>query len=170
MDANTDAMRTAAPTLAFLVRHPAHLVALGFGTGLSPVAPGTIGTLVAFPVAWMLDAHAGVAGWLVAIAGVTAAGVWSAHVTSRDLGVADHGCIVIDEIAAFLFVLFFAGGDVVRQGVAFVAFRIFDILKPPPIRQVDRGLKNAIGVMADDYLAACYTLLVLALVRRMIGT
>lgn len=158
-----------APTFAFLVRRPEHLIALGLGTGLSPVAPGTVGTLVAWPIAWMLDAHAGTPGWLAAIGAITIVGAWAAHVTARDLGVADHGSIVIDEIAAFLLVLFFAGPDVVRQCVAFVLFRVFDIVKPPPIRQVDRTLKNAFGVMADDFLAACYTLLVLAVGQRLVA-
>ena len=159
--------RTTAPTWAFLVNHPAHLIALGLGTGLSPVAPGTAGTLVALPIAWALGAYAGTPGWLATIGAVTIIGLWAAHVTSRDLGVADHGSIVIDEIAAFLFVLFFAGPDLVRQGLAFVVFRFFDIVKPPPIRQLDRAMKNAVGVMADDFLAAGYTLLVLAVLLRL---
>ncbi|HEY7787695.1 MAG TPA: phosphatidylglycerophosphatase A [Casimicrobiaceae bacterium] len=160
-------MRTAPPTFAFLVSHPAHFVALGFGTGLSPVAPGTVGTLVAWPIAWLLDAYAGVTGWIVAIVAITVAGVFATHVTSRDLGVADDGSIVIDEIAAFLFVLFFAGADLARQCIAFFIFRAFDIVKPPPIRQVDRAMKSAVGVMADDFLAAGYTLLVLAIGQRL---
>lgn len=160
-------MRMSAPTLAFLLSQPAHLVALGLGAGLSPVMPGTIGTLVALPIAWLLDAHASTAGWLVAIAAITTAGVWATHVTSRHLGVADHGCIVIDEIAAFLCVLFFVGPDLLRQGIAFLVFRFFDIVKPPPIRQVDRAMKNAVGVLADDFLAAGYTLLALAIAQRL---
>ena len=159
--------RPAAPTWAFLLNHPAHLIALGLGTGLSPVAPGTVGTLVALPIAWALGAYAGTPGWLATIGAVTIIGLWAAHVTSRDLGVADPGSIVIDEIAAFLFVLFFAGPDLVRQGIAFVVFRFFDIVKPPPIRQLDRAMKNAVGVMADDFLAAGYTLLVLAVLLRL---
>jgi phosphatidylglycerophosphatase A len=162
------ALRMQAPTLAFLARHPAHAIALGLGAGLSPVAPGTVGTLVAWPIAWVLDAHAGTPGWLATIGVITIVGAWAAHVTARDLGIADHGSIVIDEIAAFLLVLFFAGPDVLRQCVAFVLFRVFDIVKPPPIRQVDRALKNAVGVMADDFLAAGYTLLVLAIGQRLL--
>lgn len=160
-------MRMTAPGFAFLLRHPAHLIALGLGTGLSPVAPGTVGTLVALPIAWLLDAYAGTAGWLVAIGAITIAGFWATQVTSRDLGVADHGSIVIDEIAAFLLVLFFAGPDLLRQCIAFFIFRFFDIVKPPPIRQVDRAMKNAVGVLADDFLAAGYTLLVLAIAQRL---
>ena len=162
-------MRMAAPTFAFLISHPAHLIAQGFGTGLSPVAPGTIGTLAALPIAWALDAYAGTSAWLVAITAITIVGGWAAHVTARDLGVADHGSIVIDEIAAFLLVLFFAGTDPWRAGVAFVLFRFFDIVKPPPIRQIDRATTNALGVMADDFAAAGYALVVLAVGERLFG-
>jgi len=155
-----------APTFAFLLRHPAHFVALGFGAGLSPVAPGTAGTLVALPIAWWLHAYAGTAGWLAAIAAITVVGTACAQVTARDLGVVDHGSIVIDEIAAFLLVLFFAGADPWRVVLAFALFRFFDIVKPPPVRQIDRATKNAIGVMADDFAAAGYTLVVLAIGTR----
>jgi len=157
------------PSLAFLLRHPAHFLALGFGAGLAPVAPGTFGTLVAWPIAWLLDAHANAAVWLAVVAAITVAGAYAADVTARDLGVTDHGSIVVDEIAAFLLVLFFAGPDVPRQVLAFVLFRFFDVVKPPPIRQVDRATRSGVGVMADDFLAALYTLVVLALVVRVAG-
>jgi phosphatidylglycerophosphatase A len=156
------------PTYAFLIRHPAHFIALGFGAGLAPVMPGTFGTLVAFPIAWWLQAHAGVAGWLAAIGGLTVIGVWSAQVTGADLGKPDDGSIVIDEIAAFLLVLFLAGGDPMRQVAAFALFRFFDIVKPPPIRQVDAALKNGVGVMLDDLLAAGYALVVFAVGFRVL--
>ena len=159
-----------APSLSFLCAHPAHFIALGFGAGLAPFMPGTFGTLVALPIAWGLHAYAGIGGWLLVMAALTLAGAWAAQVTGRNLGVADHGCIVIDEIAAFLLILFFAGTDSTSQLIAFVLFRIFDITKPPPIRQVDAALKNGAGVMADDFLAAGYTLLVLAVVRRLFAT
>lgn len=165
-----DAIRFGAmkgPGFAFMIRHPAHLVALGFGAGLSPVAPGTIGTLAAFPIAWFLNSHAGTAGWVIAIAAIALVGGWSAQITGRDLRAADHGAIVIDEIAAFLLVLFFAGTGAVRQIGAFVLFRIFDIAKPPPIRQIDRATRGAVGVMGDDLVAACYTLVVLAIATRL---
>ena len=164
-----DARDAVRPDVAFLLAHPAHLVAQGLGTGLSPIAPGTAGTLVAWPLAWLLDAHGGTIAWIVAIVVLTLVGVWSARITTRDLGVADHGSIVIDEIAAFLLVLFFAGGDAWRQALGFVLFRFFDVVKPPPIRQVDRAMKNAVGVMADDFLAAGYALIVLAIVARLAG-
>ncbi len=95
--------------------------------------------------------------------------MWAAQRTGRDLGVADHGSIVIDETAAFLFVLYFAGTDPLRQAFAFLLFRVFDIVKPPPIRQLDASMKNGFGVMADDFLAAAYALLALALGQRLLG-
>jgi phosphatidylglycerophosphatase A len=157
------------PTLRFLLRRPAHFVALGFGSGLAPFAPGTFGTLVAIPIAALLRAHASDVGFGAVIVLLFALGTWAADVTGRDLGVPDHGGIVIDEIVAFLIVLYFVGGDPLRQAFAFLLFRIFDIAKPPPIRQVDAALKNGIGVMVDDLLAAAYTLFVFALVVRVVG-
>jgi phosphatidylglycerophosphatase A len=158
-----------APSPGFLVRHPAHFIALGFGTGLAPVAPGTFGTLLALPIAAVLWRHAGDAGFAAAIVVLFALGVWAASVTGRDLGVADHGAIVWDEVVAFLLVLFFVGNDGVRVAFAFLLFRLFDILKPPPIRQLDARFKNGFGVMADDIAAAGYTLIVFAVWHRVWG-
>src|SRR5206468_5768345 len=127
-------MTAVSPTLRFLLRHPAHFIALGFGSGLAPFAPGTFGTLVAIPIAALLRAYASEAGFVAAIVLLFALGTWAADVTGRDLGVPDHGGIVIDEIVAFLIVLYFVGGDPLRQAFAFLLFRVFDIAKPPPIR------------------------------------
>jgi phosphatidylglycerophosphatase A len=96
------------------------------------------------------------------------AGVFAADVTARDLGVADHGAIVIDEIVAFLVVLFFTPRTWLAQAGAFALFRLFDIVKPPPIREVDARMKGGFGVMLDDLLAAAYALLVLAIVARVL--
>ena len=162
-------MTATAPTLRFLLRHPAHFIALGFGSGLAPFAPGTFGTLVAIPIAALLRAYASDVGFVAAIVLLFALGTWAADVTGRDLDIPDHGGIVIDEIVAFLIVLYFVGSDPLRQAFAFLLFRIFDIAKPPPIRQVDAALKNGVGVMVDDLLAAAYTLFVFALVVRLVG-
>jgi phosphatidylglycerophosphatase A len=156
------------PDGRFLLAHPAHFIALGFGSGLAPFAPGTFGTLVAIPIALALRAYTNDVVFIAAIVLLFAVGAWAAQVTGRDLGVADHGSIVIDEIAAFLLVLFFVGSGVLQQAVAFLLFRVFDIVKPPPIRQVDAAFKNGLGVMADDALAALYALLVIALGHRII--
>ena len=94
-------------------------------------------------------------------------GAAAAERTGRALGRPDHGAIVIDEIVAFWLVLWLVPGGVFTQAVAFVGFRLFDILKPPPIRAVDRRFKNGVGVMLDDLLAAFYTLLGAAVLTRL---
>lgn len=157
------------PTSAFLFRHPAHFVALGFGAGLAPKAPGTFGTLVAIPIALALHAHGNDAAFIATIVLLLVVGAWSSGVTGRALGKADHGSIVIDEVAAFLLMLYFTGLTPWRIAIAFILFRFFDIVKPPPIRQLDAGLKNGIGVMLDDVLAAGYALLVFAVGQRVLG-
>jgi phosphatidylglycerophosphatase A len=133
------------------------------------VAPGTVGTLVALPIAVLLRGATGDAGYLISVAVAFGVGVWAADRTGRDLGVADHGAIVWDEIVAFLLVLFFAGADPVRQAFAFLLFRLFDIAKPPPANIIDREWHNGFGVMADDMVAAFYALLVFALWQRVFG-
>ena len=154
------------PTAQFMLHHPAHFIALGFGAGLAPVAPGTFGTLVAIPIALVLHRYAGDAGFAAAIAVLFAIGVWASAVTGRALGVPDHGSIVVDEVVAFLLVLYFAGLTPLRIAFAFLLFRFFDIVKPPPIRQVDAAMKSGFGVMLDDIVAAGYSLLVFALAAR----
>jgi phosphatidylglycerophosphatase A len=106
------------------------------------------------------------AGYLIVAAITFAVGVWAADRTGRALGVADHGAIVWDEVVAFLLVLFFVGTDPVRQAFAFLLFRLFDIVKPPPADIIDREWHNGFGVMADDIVAAFYTVVVLALWQR----
>ena len=162
-------MKREAPSLHFLLGHPAHFIALGFGAGLAPVAPGTFGTLVAIPMALALRAYGTDYLVLAAVVAFLLIGIWAAGVTGRDLGVPDHGAIVCDEIVAFLLVLYFVGNSSLGIAIAFLLFRLFDIVKPPPIRQLDRAMKNGTGVMLDDLLAAGYTLLVLALWRRVAG-
>ena len=153
-----------------MLRHPAHVIALGAGAGLVPVAPGTAGTLLAFPL-YLLLASACPAGVVpVVIAGAFVLGIWACGETGRALGVADHGSMVWDEVVAFALVLFFTPAGWPWQAGAFVLFRFFDILKPPPICYFDRRLKSGFGVMFDDLLAAFYTLLVLALAKILTGT
>jgi len=158
------------PTAAFLLQHPAHFIALGFGSGLAPVAPGTFGTLVAIPIALAIRAYAGDATFIAVIVATLAVGAWASQVTGRALGASDHGSIVIDEVAAFLLVLFFTGVTPLRIAIAFALFRFFDIVKPPPVRQVDAAIKNGVGVMLDDLVAAGYALLVFALGQRVLGS
>src|SRR5205823_11368907 len=121
-----------APSFAFLVRHPAHFIALGFGSGLAPFAPGTFGTLVAIPIAALLRAYASDVGFVAAIVLLFALGTWAADVTGRDLDIPDHGGIVIDEIVAFLIVLCFVGGDPLRPAIVVLLFRVFDVAMQQP--------------------------------------
>ena len=157
------------PTVQFLVAHPAHFVALGFGAGLSPWAPGTVGTLVALPIAWALWAWTNDVVFLASVLALLFGGAWASQRTGDALGTADHGCIVVDEVAAFLLMLFFVGASAQRIAFAFVLFRAFDIVKPPPIRSVDARFKSGFGVMADDLIAAVFALVVYAVVVRITG-
>ena len=156
------------PSWRFLLSRPAHLIAFGFGAGLVPVAPGTWGTLLAFPLFWLLQPQTDALEFLLAAAILFGLGVWACDATGRALGVADHGGMVWDETVAFLVVLFFTPAALHWQALAFLIFRLFDILKPPPIRYYDRTLKNGFGVMFDDLIAAFYTLLVLAVAKTLL--
>lgn len=157
------------PTPGFLFAHPAHFIALGLGTGLSPVVPGTFGTLLAVPLFALLAQGLSPLGIAATIAALFMLGIWACGRTGRDLGAPDHGAMTWDEVVAFLAVLLLAprGGGWTLG--AFVAFRFFDMVKPPPIRCVERALKGGLGVMADDAVAAFYTLLLLAVAKRLFG-
>jgi phosphatidylglycerophosphatase A len=156
------------PGAGFAFRHPAHFIAFGFGAGLARFAPGTVGTLVAFPLWWLIGRGYEPLELLAVIALLFAIGVWACEITGRDLGVADHGAMCWDEIVAFLLVLAIAPDDLWWQAAAFFLFRAFDVLKPPPIRHFELRFKGGFGVMFDDLLAAAYTLLVLALAKRLL--
>ena len=151
------------PNLRFLFSHPAHFIACGMGSGLSPFAPGTAGTLAAWLLFPLLRPHFSEPGFLVFLAAAFVVGVFAAGRTGRDLGVADHGAIVWDEIVPFWLVLFMTPAGFLWQLAAFFWFRFFDVVKPQPARWVDTHMKNGFGVMFDDVVAAGYTLLVLAL-------
>jgi phosphatidylglycerophosphatase A len=156
----------ARPTAKFTFSHPAHFIALGFGAGLSPFAPGTAGTLLAIPIWWLIGGAYEPLALFGFLALLFAAGVWACELTGRHLGVSDHGAMCWDEIVAFLLVLAMVPEDPWWQAAAFFLFRAFDVVKPPPIRQFEMRFKNGFGVMFDDILAAGYTLLVLSLVKR----
>ena len=146
----------------FRLTAPAHLLSLGFGSGLFPWAPGTIGTLWAWCVFVALEDWLEPQHWLALVAASFLIGIWACGRTARDVGVSDHSAIVWDEVVAFWLVLAFLPTDWFSQLVAFGIFRFFDIAKPPPIGYFDARLKGGFGIMFDDLLAAFFTLLLFA--------
>lgn len=157
------------PTPAFLMAHPAHLVAFGFGTGLSPFAPGTVGSFAAIPLYWALAKWLTPLAILVFTVPLFLIGVWATGKAGRALGISDHSGMNWDEIVAMLAILCFTPATWMWQAFAFFVFRVFDVVKPPPIRYYDRTLKGGFGVMFDDVLAAGYTLLVIALAKAVLS-
>ncbi len=158
------------PTARFMLSHPAHLLAQGFGSGLSPVVPGTFGTLFGWLsfvlLSWRWPTFFTPFNWAVIIGAGFIVGIWACDKTGRDMGIADHGSMVWDEVIAFwLVLLFIMPADLSTQLWAFLWFRLFDMVKPPPIGYFDKHLKGGLGVMWDDILAAFYTLLVFAVWR-----
>lgn len=154
------------PGFQFAFSHPAHLVALGFGAGVSRFAPGTVGTLVGFPLYWVTSSHLTALEMLVMIVLLFAIGVWACGVTGRHLGISDHGGMCWDEVVAFLLILVVTPDEPWWQAGAFFLFRFFDVVKPSPIRELEKRMKGGFGVMFDDILAAGYTLLALAIIKR----
>ncbi|MFP4243754.1 MAG: phosphatidylglycerophosphatase A [Ectothiorhodospira sp.] len=148
------------PPAASILRDPVHLLAFGFGSGLSPRAPGTAGTLAAVPLFLLLQ---GLPLWTYLLVTTLAAvaGVWLCGESARRLGVHDHPGIVWDEIVGLWITLIAvpAGWPWILAG--FVLFRLFDILKPWPIGWLDRHMGGGIGIMLDDVLAGLYALGVL---------
>lgn len=156
----------------FLLSHPAHWLAMGGGSGLSPIAPGTVGTLWAWVAFLVLRPWLGPLGWALVLTAGLVFGWWACKVCAQHAGIADPGFIVWDEILAFWLVLWLlmpAGWAL--QALAFVLFRYFDAAKPGPVGWADRafkggGWRGAFGILVDDLVAAGCTLLVLALVLR----
>jgi len=145
------------PTLKFLIEHPAHFLALGFGSGFAPKAPGTFGTIVGLPLFWLIASYS-LSMQLGIISVLFITGIYFCNVTGENLGISDHGSIVWDEIAAMMLVLTITPSHWLWWLVAFALFRLFDIWKPFPIRQCDAKLKGGFGVMVDDVLAAIYAM------------
>lgn len=164
------------PSARFMLSHPAHFIALGFGSGLSPFAPGTAGTLWAWLAfvalqPWMTDLR-----WAVLLAVSLPLGWWASSVTAKNMRVLDPGSVVWDEIVAFWLVLWLVTPvGLWGQLVAFGLFRFFDAVKPGPVGWADALFhdvnvvadpaawrKAGFGIMLDDLVAAACTLLVIA--------
>jgi len=163
----------AVPTARFMFARVSHLIALGFGAGLSRFAPGTVGTLWAWAAFLVIEAllHPTDVAWAGIIAVGTLVGWWASVRTAERSGIADPGFIVIDEIVAFWLVLWLAMPmGLLGQALAFALFRFFDAAKPGPVAWADQlfkgwGWRGGWGIMFDDLVAAFCTLLVIALWR-----
>ncbi len=149
--------------------HPAHLLAFGGGAGLSPVAPGTAGTLIGVVLYWFMQPLPLVL-YLAITAVLFVAGVWLCGVTARHLGVHDHAGIVWDEIVGFLIAMIAVPRGWAWLAAGFVLFRLFDIWKPWPIRYLDRHVTGGFGVMLDDVVAALYALVILQVLAQLPGS
>ncbi len=163
----------------FMLSHPAHAIALGFGSGLSPVAPGTVGTLWGWVSFLVIDRWLNATGWAVLLLAGLVIGWWACTVAARHLGVGDPGCIVWDEVLAIWLVLWLIGPTSWwMQTLAFALFRYFDAAKPGPVGWADQlfklrqgeaiGWRQGLGILFDDLVAALCTLIVLALAIRVL--
>lgn len=143
-----------------VLRDPLLLIAFGLGAGLAPAAPGTVGTLLGVLLAWLLAAAPLEMRVLAGLA-LVAGGFLLCGTAARRLGVRDHPGVVLDEIAAMYLVLLFVPPSILLWTFAFLLFRLFDIWKPWPIRDLDHRLPGSAGIMLDDLAAAVYAVLIL---------
>ena len=155
------------PPARLILRDPVHFLAFGFGSGLSPKAPGTAGTLAALPLVYFALALPFWAYVLLTLV-IIIAGVWICDNSSKRLGVHDHPGIVWDEIAGLFITLLAAPAGLIWLAVGFVLFRFFDILKPWPIGWLDRQVGGGLGIMLDDVLAGIYALICLQLLALLL--
>ena len=147
------------------LKQPVHFLALGFGSGLAPVAPGTFGSAVGLAIGWWLLSIGFV---IAAVATLVAllAGFWICGESARRLGVHDHPGIVWDEVSCMMLVTLASPYTWWGALLAFGIFRLFDIWKPWPIREIDHGLQGGAGIMLDDILAAVYAAALMLLIRH----
>ncbi|GAB4349396.1 MAG: phosphatidylglycerophosphatase A [Gammaproteobacteria bacterium] len=150
-------------------RNPVHFLACGFGSGAAPVAPGTFGTLAAVPL-YLLLQPLPVWVYLAIVTLMFFVGVQLCEQTAADFGVHDHGGIVWDEIVGFLMTMIVAPDGWLWVIVGFLLFRFFDIVKPWPIRRLDREVQGGLGIMVDDALAGIYGAVVIAVLVQLIGS
>ena len=149
-----------------VARRLARIVGTGFGTGYFPVAPGTAGSVVGLVLYLPVSSPDRQPAFFLLLAATILVGTWAAGVCGTLFGEHDSGKIVVDEIAGMLVTLFTFPAEIKWLAAGFLAFRFFDIVKPWPIRQIDRRWKSAGGVMVDDLLAGLYANLTLHLLRK----
>ncbi len=145
-----------------ILTDPIHFLAFGFGSGLLPKAPGTWGTLIAIPI-WFLLAQLSLEYYFLATVLLSFWGVWLCGVSSKKLGVHDHGGIVWDEICGYLVTMIALPVTWYWALAGFILFRFFDIVKPWPIKILDKKVKGGFGIMIDDIIAGGLAAVILQL-------
>jgi len=151
-----------------LLRDPGHLLSFGFGSGLSPYAPGTAGTLAAIPF-YLLLSLLPPAGYVLATLACCVLGVYLCRRTTLALGVHDHAAIVWDEFAGLFITMAFVPVSLINVILGFCLFRIFDIVKPWPASVIDTRLRGGLGVMLDDVVAGVYALVGMQIYLRFVA-
>ena len=145
------------------LKNPLHFLALGFGSGLAAKAPGTFGTLAAVPL-YLLLAQLPLSWYLAVTLVCVLAGIYICDKAAKDMGVHDHGAIVWDEVTGLLITMIAAPAGLMWLIVGFVLFRLFDIIKPWPIRWLDAKVEGGFGIMIDDVLAGIFALVCLQVI------
>jgi phosphatidylglycerophosphatase A len=148
------------PQLPSLLRNPVHFLSLGFGSGLSPKAPGTFGTLAALPIYGLLQLLSPI-NYLLAVLFAFILGVYACGATARAMQSHDHPAIVWDEFVGLWLTLFLVPTGWVWIVAGFCLFRLFDIVKPWPISWFDRRVHGGFGIMLDDVIAGIFAWCVL---------
>ncbi len=150
---------------AFDLTQPVQFLALGFGSGLAPKAPGTFGTLAAIPIFLLLTMLMPTPlPYAIAVIVMGFAGIYICGKTADDVGVHDHPAIVWDEFVGFFITMFMVPVSWQSILVGFILFRIFDILKPWPISFIDKNMTGGLGIMFDDVLAGIFALVIMQLI------
>lgn len=149
--------------VAFNLANPIQFLALGFGSGLAPKAPGTFGTLAAIPV-YLLLINLTPSFYALAVLLMTVAGFYICGKAAEDVGVHDHPAIVWDEFVGYFITMFMIPVSWQSILVGFLLFRLFDIAKPWPISFVDKKVSGGFGIMIDDVLAGIFALIIMQLI------
>ncbi len=146
----------------------AFVFATGFGSGFSPVAPGTAGSAVGLLFVWAMSAL-GLPGQIAAVVGVSILSMVTADIVARSVGLKDPGLIVADEVAGMMVTMIAIPFTLTSAGLGFILFRLMDVVKPPPARQFER-FKGGVGIVADDLMAGVYAHLALRGILMLLDT
>ncbi|MDO6486739.1 phosphatidylglycerophosphatase A [Colwellia sp. 6_MG-2023] len=156
-------MKNSQSKVLFDIKQPVQFLALGFGSGLAPKAPGTFGTLAAVPL-FLLLALLTPTYYLAAVIVMSVAGIYICGKAANDVGVHDHPAIVWDEFVGYFITMFMVPVSWQTVLVGFLLFRVFDILKPWPISFIDKKMSGGAGIMFDDILAGIFSLIIMHLI------